>query len=191
MARRQYRHADQRVRFLTLEAAAEECNVPRPYIKKLVNEKKVRGGLFLPLKRWRIDMDSLKTYLRGKGYLMPDDNPTRVQCVIVVGTPLAWAAEFCDSLPAGLRSVYAGSCFEAGRVFERERPDLAVIDFRISRGDAIDLGARLTKAMVRCVSLANEDESDQRGLRELGFACVLKKPCKVIAVRDAIMAIMG
>lgn len=175
-----------RRQFVSLSAAEQATKVSRTYIRKLLKARHVRGKFVESYGRWQIDLDSLLRYMRSKGFLVNEQLETVT--VVVVGSRLDWVAEFSEHLPVGLRAIYAGSPFDCGRSIETDRPQLAVIDFRLGRGIAVDLARRLLKMSIRCVGLALEDEDDVPGLRLAGFGQVLRTPVKVAAVRDAVIS---
>jgi hypothetical protein len=176
-------------RSVTLKAASRATGLSRDYIRKLILARSVRGKRPEDYGRWQVDMQSLLGHLRSKGFQVSEQ--LRTLTIVVVGTSLAWVADFSEHLPVGLNAIYAGSPFDCGRAIERDQPGLAVLDFRMGRGIAIDLGRRLLKMSIPCVGLALEDESDAPGLRRLGFSQVVRSPVAIPVVRDAVTSLVS
>lgn len=176
-------------RYANLRAASKATGLSRDYLRTLIKRRQVRGTFVKSYGRWQVDMESLLGHLRSTGFQVNEALTTIT--VVVVGTTLPWVADFAEHLPAGLRAVYAGSPFDCGRCVEQDRPRMAVLDFRIGRGIAVDLGRRLVKMSIPCVGLTLEDEGDVSGLQRAGFAAVVRNPIKIATVRDAITSIMS
>ena len=175
-----------------MHAASELCEVSRAFIRKLLKKKLIESkkcGLLGPNGRYQVNITSLVAYLRKHNYAVPDQDLVTL-CVVIVGTPISWAGNFSETLPPSVRSVYAGTVFDAGMIFQRERPDMAIVDSSIGKSDAINLGSRFRKAGVESIVLAAED--DGRSSCWLGsFERSLHKPTAPEVARDSILELAG
>src|SRR5262245_14752732 len=174
---------------LSSRQAAKRCGLSRHSVTGLAERRVIRGSKSPVTGRWQIDLESLRTYLTRRGHRLPGSDGELVG-LVVVGATGDFFRDLVEHLPAGVEVFLAPGHYDAGLIVGQSQPEIAVIDFRAGRSDAVDLGMRLTKARIRCVGLALEDETDARGLVRAGFAQILKRPVTAAAVRDAVTSIM-
>ncbi len=167
---------------VSLSEAANRHGLSRKFIRTLLAAGKIGGSYQPALRRWQIDAEPLASYLASKGIA----TATRASLVsiAVVGASAEWFAEFSGRLPPGHSAAHAATAFDAGRCFELLRPTVAVIDCRIGRQEALDLGRRLSGTRVKCIALLVEDEGHPEQLLNAGYGKLIPAPWPPAAVAD-------
>lgn len=167
---------------LSLAAAARRLGISRRILRALTTRKRYQPAFKRGLRQWHVNMSMLVELLRGDG--IDAWSHSLNYTLMVVGAAGPWEREFAQCLPPYLRPQFAPSVFDAGVVYARDQPALAVIDCRIGRGEAEELGRRFEKQSLKTIGLIAEDETANASR---SFTAVIKHPASPVAVRDAVI----